>query len=90
MPENTERADFTIDLLRAIAAELHFANLMRASTELYGKGLYQLEPGQVQELNRVATKNVADIYVLLTPVFLKTVARTEAPPPDTPLSGKLQ
>jgi hypothetical protein len=82
--------EFTNNLLRAITAELHLGNLMRASTELYGKTFWDLEPAQQGDLQKRVLEPVAAIYNLLTSAFLSPQGNADGPPFGTPPSTTLQ
>ncbi|MGH9437939.1 MAG: hypothetical protein ACRD22_08585 [Terriglobia bacterium] len=68
---------FETNLLRAIAAELHYANLRQTAVERYGKPLEKLGPLELQELQQGALGDITFLYRLLTPEFLSSGANTE-------------
>jgi hypothetical protein len=63
---------FETNLLRMIAAELHFQNGMQASREMFGKSYFSLGAGEKAAIDQLLMSNIGSNYVGLTPDFLKT------------------
>ena len=79
--------EFTINLLRAIVSELHLGNLMRASTEIYGKTFWQLDPTQQGDLQKRVLPPIGALFNILTPAFPSTPSSTGGPPFGSPPSS---
>ena len=82
--------DFTTNLLRAIAAELHYANLLRASRDRCATSIDRLTREQIGALQQAVLADVGALYNLLTPAYLSTPGSTEGPPFGTPPGSMLQ
>lgn len=79
---------FSDNLLRMIAAELHFSNCLAVSQHLLGKPYLALSPVERGLVDRAVMENVAPNYQNITP---KLLSHQEAPQPMgfvTPASGK--
>jgi hypothetical protein len=63
---------FSDNLMRAIAAELHFLNGMTAAREMYGKGYFSLGTLEKASLDQMVIGIIAANYQALTPEFLAT------------------
>ncbi len=78
---------FDTNLLRAIAAELHYANLRQVAQEKYGKPLESLTPEELGSLQQVVMADLTYLFRILTPEFLSNGGNTEGPlssiPPST-------
>lgn len=83
MPEEEK---FETNLLRAIVAELHYANLRQSSQDLYGRQLEKLEPQELQELQGVVLSDITYLYRFVTPALLSNQSSTEGPLSRTPPS----
>ena len=59
---------FSDNLLRMVAAELHFLNTMTAAHEMYGRGYFSLGVGERQIVDQTAVNTIAARDI--TPQFL--------------------
>lgn len=85
-----EKDPFQTNLLRALVAELHYANLLRAAQERYSKSLDQLQKPELTALQQAVFADIGALYNLLTPEFLSTPSSTGGPSFGTPPSKKIQ
>jgi hypothetical protein len=81
---------FETNLLRLIAVELHYANLMRAAQEKYGKTYLDLEQQEQATLHGALQNHIAELFRLLTPELLSSPGSTGGPLSGTPISNKPQ
>jgi hypothetical protein len=65
-------SDFTNDLLRMIAAELHFLNGMNAAREMFGKSYMALGSAEKAAVDQLVTGSVAGNFQAITPEFLRS------------------
>ncbi len=90
MNQADPRVDFVPNLLRAVAAELHYANLLRLAVEKYGRPLSQLSEEEQSEVGNSLVASVATIARVLTPEILASLGSMGARIVDAPASGKPQ
>jgi len=82
--------DFVPNLLRAIASELHYANLMQAARDKCGKSWSALDKAEATEVYQLVFGDVAALYKSVTPEFLSLLDSTGGPPFGTPPASKPQ
>jgi hypothetical protein len=61
---------FSDNLMRMIAAELHFLNTMTAAREMYGRGYFTLGVEERAAIDQTVRGTLAASYQALTPEFL--------------------
>ncbi|HEY6619123.1 MAG TPA: hypothetical protein VIY68_06250 [Steroidobacteraceae bacterium] len=61
---------FDENLLRMIAAELHFSNAMAAAREMYGKGYFSLGVGERVAVDHAVFAAIGANYQAITPAYL--------------------
>ncbi len=61
---------FSDNLLRAIAAELHFLNGMTAAREMFGRSYFALGAGEKSAVDQAVLAMIAGNYQGLTPELL--------------------
>jgi hypothetical protein len=66
MPEE----NFSDNLMRAVAAELHFLNGMTAAREMFGKSYFSLGAGEKAAVDQIVVAHVASNYQAVTPSAL--------------------
>jgi hypothetical protein len=91
MEEKMAEATFSENLMRAIAAELHFLNGMTAAREMYGKSYFSLGLGEKAAVDQAVFGMVAGNFQTLTAESL-VEQKTPEPvgfrvPPATPTTG---
>jgi hypothetical protein len=84
MPDET----FNQNLLRAIAAELHFLNGMTAAREMFGRSYFSLGVGEKTAVDQAVVGMVAANYQWLTPESL--AAQTTQQPMGFPTQASTQ
>ena len=62
---------FEADLLRLIATEMHFAHIMTASREVYGKSAFDLTPSEGAALGKMMLPEMSQIFGILQPSWLR-------------------
>ena len=62
--------NFDTNLLRMIAAELHYQTVMQVAREMYGKSYFSLGVGERQIVDQNTFGQVAANFQALTPEFL--------------------
>jgi hypothetical protein len=68
MEETMAEEKFSDNLMRAIAAELHFLNGMTVAREMFGKSYFALGIGEKAAVDQAVTTMVASNYqVVMTP-----------------------
>jgi hypothetical protein len=65
---------FSDNLLRMVAAELHFLNCVTAGREMFGKGYFSLSPTEKNAVDQAVLAGIAGNYGALTPEMLANVA----------------
>jgi hypothetical protein len=70
--------EFSENLLRAIAAELHLLTGMTAAREMYGKSYFSLGVGEKAAVDQAVIQMIAGNYQMITAEFL---AAQRAPQP---------
>jgi hypothetical protein len=82
---------FSDNLLRAIAAELHFLNGMTAAREMFGKSYFALGLGEKGVVDQVVLAAVGGNYSAVTPQWLAGQAAQQPmgfrAPTDAPKGG---
>jgi len=58
--------EFSTNLLRAIAAQLHFMAGMQAAREMYGKGYFSLGAGEKATVDHAVLTSIGANYQFLT------------------------
>jgi|HubBroStandDraft_5_1064220.scaffolds.fasta_scaffold1851758_2 hypothetical protein len=79
-------SEFETNLLKMIAAELHFLSAVSTSRELYGKSYFSLGASEKVAVDQMVFGLVGSNYVGITPEMLKSQTTTstagfQAPPP---------
>jgi hypothetical protein len=62
--------NFGENLMRMVAAELHFLNAMTASREMYGRGYFSLGVSERAVIDQIVLMTIAGNFQALTPTFL--------------------
>jgi hypothetical protein len=61
---------FSTNVMRLIAAELHFQSVLSASREMFGRSYFSLGPIEKQSIEQTVIGIVANNFQTLTPEFL--------------------
>ena len=61
---------FSDNLLRMVAAELHFANCVAASQQMFGKGYFALGASEKIAVDQAVFGHIASNYQAITPESL--------------------
>jgi hypothetical protein len=67
--------NFTVNLIRMLAAELHFQNVLSASREMFGKGYFALGIAEKAAVDQAVLNMVGSNYRDITPEFLGQAER---------------
>ncbi len=62
--------DFAINLMRMIAAELHFANAVSVSREMFGRSYFSLGVAERIAVDQAVLGHVSANYSAITPAYL--------------------
>ena len=83
---------FSDNLMRVIAAELHFLNAMTAAREMFGKSYFALGIPEKIAVDQAVLGSIAANYQAITPAFL-AAQQPQQPmgfgvPASSPMPGK--
>jgi hypothetical protein len=80
--------NFTDNLLRMVAADLHFLTAMTAAREMFGRGYFSLGGAEKVAVDQASLANLQGNYQAITPQFLASQVTKEpmgfVAPKDTP------
>ena len=62
--------DFTNNLIRLLASEMHFQSVLLASREMFGKSYYALGVHEKAVLEQSVVAQIGGNYTAITPAFL--------------------
>jgi hypothetical protein len=70
--DNDEKQEFVTNIMRAIAAELHFHSALLAAREMFGRGYFSLGVAEKLAVDHAVLGYVGSNYQAITPEFLAT------------------
>lgn len=68
---------FATNLMKMLAAELHFQSTLLVAREMYGRGYFALGVGERAVVDQTVFGHVASNYTAITPEFLAGQASTQ-------------